>query len=465
MTADLGRRRLIAAALGAGIGRAAWAPSPAHAQASQQTLPPSGYTPISEAGAWGDGIRDDLPAIARFLNDNPRSRVFFPPSDYMLAGTLDLRGFSGKLSFAAGARLVFGDSSRCGVLLRGGHGAVLSGYRSVFWPAPQRRINRAPALWLSACADASVDNARIENSAGAGIICDECVRPSVSRALVTDTWADGIHFANCDEPRVTHSRTERTGDDGVAFVSYRSKPGHRGGYAQFIAVRDSGARGIAVVGQSDVSILDFEVDTTSVSGLYCARETYYDTRIPDNVTFSRGSVRAAGTLAPPSGNRFGIEVFHAAAVAISNVVVTRSFDRGISVLSPAGSIDLSAVTIERPRRGSGAEIVARRVSINRLNAEECQGYGLFVADSHDVQVRNVRAHNVAKSDKLHRAVWFEHNQTLDVDGVTITDGASQATGYILGFAGRQQGIVRNISHAIASRALVIENRSSGVRLP
>lgn len=165
--------------------------------------------------------------------------------------------------------------------------------------------------------------------------------------LIEHTKADGLHFANCLDAQADRITVKDSGDDGLAFVHYADGPEHTGGIATGIRVEGSAARGIAVVGQSQVVIRDFAIDWTSSSGLYCAQEPSFDTRTPRDIVFERGVIRHAGRWRPtepvaekPSslvgndradGNDFGIEMDSAEDITFSNIQVIDPATRGVSL--------------------------------------------------------------------------------------------------------------------------------------
>jgi len=71
-------------------------------------------------------------------------------------------------------------------------------------------------------------------------------------------------------------------------LNYASGPNNSGGLASNVVVRNSATRGITVVGQSDVIVSNFLVDTTVDAAILCTEDTTYNTQIPDRVVFRNG---------------------------------------------------------------------------------------------------------------------------------------------------------------------------------
>jgi polygalacturonase len=367
--------------------------------------------------------------------------------------------------FAAQARVLFDDLDNGGFYLDRASGTSIDGMVAGWRTEPGRRRDHAPALWISRSTDVSLRNCRVLNAPGAGFLFDECVRPTLSQVQVMHTGADGIHFANCQDGRVVDAQTDWTGDDGVAFVNYRRKPGNTGGSAQRIKVRNSRSRGITVVGQSNVEISDFEVDTTSCNGIYCAQEESYDTRVPSNVKFSHGTIIRAGTLAPQVGTQFGIAVTGAGSVTLTDLDTTDSYNRGISVLAPAGEVVIIRVHVKSPRASAGVVITARKVTIEDLDVEGSASYGVWVGKCDDVEVRRIHVQDVAQSDPLERAVWFESNRQVQIDGVEVVDTRPTPRRNIVGFSGEQTGTMRNATGPRGTGGHVeIQSYSKGIAI-
>jgi Right handed beta helix region len=224
--------------------------------------------------------------------------VVFPAGDYRIdnSGTPPIiRNFGGVVEFESGARFVFTNNRTKGLVFEGGTLARLYDIRTTFSTLPPVRVNAQECLHFARTTDTLIQNANVNGSAAAGILFGRSVRPTVRNATITNTRADGLHFANCQNARVELLRTSGTGDDGLAFVDYGGQSLH-GGFATDVEIRNTGARGIAVVGQSNVEIANFLVDGTRGAGLYVARELSYGTATPANVSYHDGEVVRAGTV-------------------------------------------------------------------------------------------------------------------------------------------------------------------------
>ena len=272
-------------------------------------------------------------------------RYFLPPGSYLMDnshavpgrgangdGVINIDGFSGELEMR-GSQIVFLDPTKRGFVFYQGTGAVFKNINLTFSTMPKYRVVPEECLMFDLHDDVRVLSPRINGSAAAGILFYRSKSPVVRDAVVRDTMADGIHFANCQDAHAYDCTTLRTGDDGLAFVNYADSPAFKGGYASNISVTDSDTRGITVVGQSNVTIENFEIENTDASGLMIVRDASYNTRAPSDVVIRKGTVRRAGYKADPSGktgNEYGIELDAFDNVMLSDIKVSNPKSRGLS---------------------------------------------------------------------------------------------------------------------------------------
>jgi hypothetical protein len=240
-----------------------------------------------------------------------KRHVVFPAGDYRIdnSGTPPIiRNFGGTVDFEPSARFIFTNNRTKGLVYQGGTWARFYNLNTTFSTLPPVRVTAQECLHFVKTTDTLIQNAVVNGSAAAGILFGRSVRPTVRNATISNTRADGLHFSACGGVRVSSLRTNNTGDDGLAFLDYGGSTLH-GGYAVDIEVRNSKARGIAVVGQRDVEICDFLVHGTREAGLYVARELSYGTATPANVSYHDGKVVRAGTVlkdGSPGANRHSI---------------------------------------------------------------------------------------------------------------------------------------------------------------
>ncbi len=281
---------------------------------------------------------------------NSAKTIVIPPGDYLIdnSGTpIVVRNFSGRLVMEPGARFIFTDDTAKGLHFEGGTGAEIDGLRTTFETLPSNRITPRECIQFIDATDTIVRNANIRGSASAGLLFGRCIRPSAEGVVVENTMADGLHFANCQDANADNVLTVDTGDDGLAFLNYRYLPDYSGGAATNVTIRRSKARGIAVVGQRDVVIRGFSVEGSACSGLYCAQEASWDTRVPSEVRFVGGTVKDAGRLEGiPGCDRDGINYANVRSVAFRDIEILSPANRGVAGVSPEGEVTLDNVRVE-----------------------------------------------------------------------------------------------------------------------
>jgi hypothetical protein len=256
--------------------------------------------------------------------------------------------------------------------------------------------------------------------------------------------ADGVHFANCRDATIYNLETSDTGDDGLAFVSYNNGAAHGGGIAQRIKVNNSRTRGIAVVGQSNVRVADFSVDTTGSSGIYCAYEKSYRTRVPANITFSDGLIRNAGTREPRVGRQYGVGVHLVKSIRLRNIKAVGSYDFGLFAQAPGGSIDIEGVALADSRNGCGASLTAEAVRVSGLAVKNCSKQGIFFADCGAVYARDLSFETTSEIAQPQRALWTHNNRYVEINEISVLNNSTHRAKFLIGGSGDQVGLIRGV---------------------
>lgn len=376
-----------------------------------------------------------------------------------------IRNFSGRLKMNGGSRLVFTDNTTRGLQFEGGFGAELQGLSVTFQELPQKRIVPEECILFVDATDPVIRDIEVNGSVAAGLLFDRCNRPVVENAKIENTMADGLHFANCQDGEATNIRTENTGDDGLAFVNYSESPANTGGSARNVVVERSGTRGITVIGQSGVSVENFEVRETYNAGIKVAYEASFDTRVPREVTFRNGKVTDAGRGAAGTGgsstNRHGIEIHEAGyGILCEDIDVHDSLEHGVSVISENGGATLARVRAYRSGLAGFNLWKPGDVTLSDALVQGSEGIGYNVVQGKSVRGRGVlRAEQCSRNDSLRRAFSFEENQVLDLNTLQVLDSQNPPTGYVVGFYGDQEGFVSSIEHDIDHGDVDIRNRS------
>jgi hypothetical protein len=400
-----------------------------------------------------------IKALSRSSED-----IFFPPGDYLVDNSgpyVVIEGFGGKLTFDPGARLVFTDTARRGLVFNGGTGAEFYGLRTTFKTLPLSRVNYQECILFESSTDTLVRNANIRGSAAAGLVFSVCTRPRVAHAVITETMADGLYFANCQDAKASNVLTENTGDDGVTFVNYAIYPDMSGGLATDVTVRNSRARGITVIGQKDVTIERFEVDQTAASGILCAYEENF--RTPSNVRFVGGTVKNAGRQPGLSekdpSNRAGVEFGRVRSVEFEDIRVTSPATDGVHGWAPDGTVHLYNIRVANAP-GKGFDLDNAAYFLEDLSAQGTNRAGIVIASSRLVKYGKLRSINVSKEDALRRAFWFENNARLEGKELHVVDNQATPTGYIVGTYGAQSGTLGVVYDQIINGEVQVDNASN-----
>jgi hypothetical protein len=432
------------------------------AAASVEPLGSSGgYVPAPELGIApaNSGATNRANLVAALSNS--AVSVLFPPGDYRIdnGGTdVVVADYAGELAMQSGARLLFTDNTRRGLVFRGGTGARLYGLATAFASPPASRQTAQECVTFDTSSDPYLENVRIDGSAAAGLLFWRCVRPTVSGATIANTMADGLHFANCRDGRADHITTVDTGDDGVAFVNYASGPANTGGLATDISVTRSKSRGVAVVGQSGVTVRDVTVDTTVGHGLYCAFEAAWNTRVPTDVRFERARVYRGGqwTAAAGGGSNSGLRVSDAGTVTLDAITVEEPGAHGAFVSRSTAT--LRDVNV-RSAPASGCNLQGGTYVVERLVAEQTNGIGFTASNSDRVEYGTITLRNTARTHATHRAVNVENVAYVLGGRLWVHDTQQPATGYVVGAFGTQRGTLGTIVDLVDSRGVVVDNPS------
>ncbi len=367
-----------------------------------------GSRTLASFGARGNGEADDTAALNRALTDYSGD-VSIAAGTYRYTHTLKLIGSGRTVRFEPGAMLLGDDASATGIEIRNASQVTLSG-ATLTWrsPAP-RRISFGAGVLVMGGADVRIERAVVDGFGGAGLLFESCLRPVVAGARVRKTLADGVHFANCAQPLAEDIDCQDTGDDGLAFVNYRRLPDATGGTARRIVVTDSGARGITVVGQSEVTVSGFKVLRTRASGIYVAQEESYGTRVPRKVVFENGSVDGAGTQnGPGGGNRCGAELVRSVDTTLSSITITNTRSRMVGVNGASGTVRLANLTLHDNEGGEGIYLLAsEHVQIIGGRVVNAFNTGLYAKDVQTLAVSELQLSGCAERGASRTAVWLE----------------------------------------------------------
>lgn len=150
---------------------------------------------------------------------------------------------------------------------------------------------------------------RIVGATSAGIWVEGARDYAIVDNDVVATLADGIYQSNgACLGYVARNMTEMTEDDGISVVSYRSSEPCRQVLIEGNRVSNvKGARGISVVGSSEIIVRGNRIDGTGrAAGIIVTREESYDTYGVDRVIIADNTISAvARRFAVPESERTG----------------------------------------------------------------------------------------------------------------------------------------------------------------
>lgn len=396
----------------------------------------------------------------------PSGQITVPAGSYLIdnsAGPLLINNFSGQLVFEGNATLIFTTNTLGGLFFEGGSGARITGLRATYAVAPTVRASPNEQIKFSDTTDTVLTDTVVQNSPAAGLLFYNAIRPKVVNATVMNSLADGLHFANCENPQVTNLTTLNTGDDALAFLNYAMYPDNTGGMAENINITNSHSRGISILGQSNVTVTNFQIHTTSSSGVLVAEDPTYDTRVPSGVLVQNGSIAGAGTLAPLAGNQYGVEYNSQTDVTFSNITITGSGSNGFSGTAPSGSVIAQGINVQSPLNGQGFLFYqTASVQVQNSTSQNTPSDGFLFLDSPQIVVNGLTAMNAAVTDPLKRAIWFEDGHSILATDLKIVSSAGDANvvGAYQGSGYTNSGSIRGISASITGGSLSIQNNSS-----
>jgi hypothetical protein len=263
------------------------------------TAAPTAATTPLDFGAVGDGVHDDTAALQLALDSATAAKPLVLPAGMVFAhsGVLHIR-VAGEVVEGSGTLLATAEATSSvwieadDVTLDGPTLATVGTTQR--WSAWEQM-----GLRLESYTGDVVRDVTVTGSAAAGIYVGGAGGFTLDHDTVTDTRADGIHMTDgAHDGTVIDPVTSETGDDGVAVVSYAQDgtPCHDITVTGAHVEGTTGGRGISVVGGTNITESDFEVDGSAAAGVYVAAEgNPYYTAAPTNVTITRGLIVGANT--------------------------------------------------------------------------------------------------------------------------------------------------------------------------
>lgn len=243
-------------------------------------------------GAVGNGTTDDTTALQNMFNAAAAKDIYLNPAkQYKHTAVLTLSANDVRV-FGGGTLLATAEQTS--EVLVSGARVTFEGITLKMSSTTQRWTEYEKMKLRVTGANFTARGILIDGSAAAGVYVGGATYFRFDNCRVQNTRADGFFISEASAYGVlTGCIADTTGDDGFSVVSYDSAPVH---HITNIGARvmNSQARGMSVVGGSDITYTGFTINTTVAAGLYLGTEndTYEDTL---RVSVSAGTIINANT--------------------------------------------------------------------------------------------------------------------------------------------------------------------------
>lgn len=313
----------------------------ATAKASAAGSKQSAVVSVLDYGAVPNDNKDDYAAFVAAI-DAAKSLgkpVYVPAGNYTLSDILTVEGVKVRGAGKFVTTLTSTNPKRGSIDLKG-NGVELSSLKHVYQTTVPRGdgANEKNSITVRGARNFKVSDLYISKSSTAGIMVTYgSTNGIVSGNTVDSTGADGIHMTGGSNfITVENNVVRKAGDDTIAVVSYIDSdllPAHHITIRKNDVGYGSKARGIAVVGGTDVTISNNSVQDTHMAGVYVAVEASYNTRNVDRVTVSNNVINHTGIAEPQ--NHPNILVYASQGivdhVVFNNNIIKNGAHRGIGV--------------------------------------------------------------------------------------------------------------------------------------
>ncbi|WP_245608708.1 right-handed parallel beta-helix repeat-containing protein [Saccharibacillus sacchari] len=307
--------------------------------ASVQSAKPANSISVTAYGAVGNGKKDSLAAFNKAIKAarNQGKTLYVPSGNFLLSGVLNVTGV--RIVGAGAERSVLTSTNPAsGSINLKGKSPALQDLTHVYANTGERDgADSKNSITVLGASDFSIRNVRIVGAGTAGILVrDEASGGTISGNLIKNTKADGIHLTDGSKGITVENNTvKQTGDDGIAVVSYHKDPA----LTRDIVIRNntvgysSKARGISVVGGSEVTIEKNKINNTEMAGIYIAVEKHWNTRDVKQVTVNENQIIKTGTR--PTDDHPNVLVFADQGsideVRFTRNIISNSANAGIGV--------------------------------------------------------------------------------------------------------------------------------------
>lgn len=296
---------------------------------------------VLDYGAKANDAVDDYAAFVAAIDAAKTSGkpVYVPPGNYILSDILTIDGVKVQGAGKFLTTITSTNPKRGSIDLKG-NGVELSNLKHVYKTTVPRGdgSNEKNSITVRGAKNFKIQDVYVSKSSTAGIMVTYgSTNGTVSGNTLDSTGADGIHMTGGSSYiTVENNIVRKAGDDTIAVVSYIDSDVNP---VNNITIRKnnvgygSKARGIAVVGGTDVAISNNSIQDTNMAGVYVAVEASYNTRNVDRITVSNNIINHTG-LAKPQ-NHPNVLVYASQGI-VDNVVFTGNIikngaHRGIGV--------------------------------------------------------------------------------------------------------------------------------------
>ena len=258
---------------------------------------PADAVRVEDFGAVGDGRTDDTAAVQEaFDSVEPGGAVLLAQGRTYAVDdvvTLSVRG-----AVLTGGGTLFATNEDRSSLTISADDVVVQDVTLTIEPTSRRfEAFEQQRLRLDGHSGVVVRDVTVEGSAAAGIYVYGTKDFVLDGVQVSGTRADGVHITGgAADGEVLQPVVRDVGDDGVAVVSY-AQDGDPCARIRVVSpvVDGTDARGVSVVGGTDITYTDITVSGSAAAGVYVAAEGSFDTTSVDGVRIDGGTVTDANT--------------------------------------------------------------------------------------------------------------------------------------------------------------------------
>lgn len=250
-------------------------------------------------GAVGDGVADDqraLQATAADAAKTGRPIALKAGATYAHSGVWELNGVA-VYAPMGGATLLATDARsyhpQHAIRLTGDNPQLVGVNVTTTWTGSRQDNPQSAGVVIEKATNYVVRNCRVSKSASVGIFTRlASIRGNIVSNFVSDTLADGIHTVDASRHILVSMNTVwDTGDDCISVVSYvPNGPPVDSVQIALNQVSGGAARGIAVVGGTNVAINHNQVFGARMTGIYVVSEDSYQTHAVDQASVDQNLI-------------------------------------------------------------------------------------------------------------------------------------------------------------------------------